>query len=309
MTSEVDSGLIRASRLRLASVGVMVAALVALAPARADAGSMYVHSARSGELAGGRLTLHGVGRNVTWTTPGGRAGVARITRAHRRLFSRKTPATGTLHIAGQRGGEELVFRLSKPRYSAKRRTGSYRAKPLAKRTATATAAGAAPRRFGAASLSVVPHASLGSGDDGGNDCRAGYINDTWYGMTYVSSDMWDTDVWEFDSNLVSGFIAGNTNILYPTNPPGLQFDGTEWESDGGTWRGCANHTAWTFVTDPDNPDLSGIPPADVTIDFNLEWDWTQLPRFSCASSDPRFTCELNSKTQRWHVRDTQRPPR
>jgi len=299
----------RASPLRLVGVCVVVAALFALAAARADAGSMYVHSASSGELAGGRLTLHGVGRSVTWITTGGRAGVAPITLAHKRLFPPKRPATGVLHIAGQRGGEELVFRLSKPRYSAKRSTVSYRATPIAKRSATAGVLAAARRHFGAASLSVIPHASLGSGSrNGGNNCRAGYINDTWYGMTYVSSSKWDTDVWTFDANLVSGFVAGNTNILRPINPPGLQFDGTEWESDGGLWRGCANHTSWTFVTDPDNPDTSGIPPADVTIDFNLEWDWTQLPSFSCASSDPRFTCTLDSKTQRWHVRDSQRPP-
>jgi hypothetical protein len=289
---------------------VAVAALVALAPGRADAGSMYVHSASSGELVGGRLTLHGVGRRVSWTATDGSVGVARITRAHRRLFSPETPATGTLHIAGQRGGQELALRLSKPHYSAARRTVSYRAKPLAKRTAAASAAATAPRRFGAASLSVVPHHSLGgTSRAGGNNCRAGYINDTWYGMTYVSSDKWDTDTWEFDSNLVSGFVAGSTNLLVPVEPPGLQFDGTEWESDGGLWRGCANHTSWTFVTDPDNPDMSGIPPADITIDFNLEWDWTQLPSFSCASSDPRFTCALERKSQRWHVIDTQRPPR
>jgi hypothetical protein len=66
--------------------------------------------------------------------------------------------------------------------------------------------------------------------------------------------------------------------LLPLEPPELEDDGTEWESDGGLWRGCANHTSWTFVTDPDNPGTSGIPPADVTIDFNLEWGWTQLQR-------------------------------
>jgi hypothetical protein len=128
-------------------------------------------------------------------------------------------------------------------------------------------------------------------------------------MTFVAAEKWDTDNWELDSNLVSGFVAGSTNILVPLEPPGLEDDGTEWESDGGLWRGCANHTSWTFVTDPDNPGVSGIPPADVTIDFNLEWDWTQGPSFSCASSDPHFICTLERKTQRWHVRDTQRPPR
>src|SRR5215210_3772724 len=66
---------------------VAVAALVALAPGRADAGSIYVHSAKSGELAGGRLTLHGVGRKVSWTATDGSVGIARIKRAHERLFS------------------------------------------------------------------------------------------------------------------------------------------------------------------------------------------------------------------------------
>jgi hypothetical protein len=130
-------------------------------------------SAERGKLAGGRLTLYGVGRNVTWTTTNGRAGVVRITRAHKRLFSPKTPATGTLHIAGQRGCEELAFRLSKPRYSAARRTVSYRAKSVAKGSSAARAAAAAPRSLGSASLSVVPHASLAPTVTGGNQCVAG----------------------------------------------------------------------------------------------------------------------------------------
>ena len=270
---------------------------------------MYVHSARSGELAGGRLTLHGVGRNVTWTTTGGRAGVARIARAHKRLFSPKKPATGTLHIAGQRGGKELAFRLSKPRYSATRRTVSYRAKPLAKRTAAASAAAAAPRRFGAASLSVVPHSSVAGGDNGGNDCFAVFNNSTWYGMAYVSSEKWDTDDWELDQDLKSGFIAGSPWLPAPGHTTPLDLpDGASWESDGGLWRGCANHTTWRLVTDPQDPSTSGIPPANVTLDFNLEWDWTQPPRFACATSDPRFTCEFDGTSQQWEILDTQRCP-
>ena len=195
MRRELDRGWIGAGRLRLAGLGVAAAALVALAPARADAGSMYVHSARSGEFAGGRLTLHGVGRNVTWSTTAGRAGVASITRAHKRLFAPGRPATGTLHIAGQRGGQELAFRLSKPRYSATRRTVSYRAKPLAKRTAAASAAAAAPRRFGAASLSVVPHPSLGSSSNGGNDCAANILNAAYPKLFLQSSSQWVIDDW------------------------------------------------------------------------------------------------------------------
>jgi hypothetical protein len=287
---------------------VVAAALVALAPTTADAASMYVHSAQSGELAGGRLTLHRVGRYVTWTTSSGRVGAARITRAHRRLFSPKTPATGTLHIAGQRGGDELAFRLSKPRYNAARRTVAYRARPLAKRRA-ARAAGIfrRPRRFGPASLSVVPHAAVGSGDNGGNDCAAGFQNYTWYGMVNVSNSKWDTDTWEWPSSRFlqpGGITISNHNSFGGT----VQFVDAGWESDGGLWRGCANNTTWTLTADPNDPGGSGTPPANVTLDFNLVWAWTQLPSFSCSSSDPRFTCDFDTTSQRWKIQDTQRPP-
>jgi hypothetical protein len=299
MRPEIDGGT-RASRFRLTGLGLAAAALLVLAPARADAASMYVHSAGSGELAGGRLTLHGVGRNVTWSTTSGRAGVARITRAHERLFPPKKPATGTLHVAGQRGGQELAFRLSKPRYSAARRTVSYRARPLAKRSAAASAAAAAPRRFGAASLSVVPHSSLAGGGNGGNNCAAGFENDTWYGMELVSAVKWDTDDWVY--SVPDGFIAGSPWLNGDLRP------GIMWESDGGLWRGCANHTTWKLITDPQNPDRSGVPPANVTIDFYLEWDWTKLPSRSCATSNPRFTCGYYDPERQWLVFDSQRCP-
>jgi hypothetical protein len=301
-------GLLRVGGL----VGVAAAALVALAPTTADAASMYVHSARSGELAGGRLTLHGVGRKVTWTTSSGRVGVARITRAHKRLFSPKTPATGTLHIAGQRGGDERVFRLSKPRYNAARATVSYRAKPLAKRTAAASAArsfaaAGGARSFGPASLSVVPHSAVASGDNGGNNCAAGFQNYTWYGMVNVSNSKWDTDTWEWPSSRFlqpGGITISNHNSFGGT----VQFVDAGWESDGGLWRGCSNSTTWTLAVDPNDPGGSGTPPANVTLDFNLTWAWTQLPSFSCSSSDPRFTCDFDTGSQRWKIQDTQRPP-
>jgi hypothetical protein len=296
-------GLLRVGGL----VGVVAAALVALAPTTADAASMYVHSAQSGKLAGGRLTLYGVGRNVTWTTSSGRAGVARITRAHKRLFSPKTPATGTLHIAGQRGGDELAFRLSKPRYKAARRTVAYRARPLAKRRAARAAGFRRPRRFGPASLSVVPHSAVASGDNGGNDCAAGFENYTWYGMVNVSNSKWDTDTWEWPSSRFlqpGGITISNHNSFGGT----VQFDGAAWESDGGLWRGCANNTTWTLTPDPNDPGGSGTPPANVTLDFNLTWAWTQLPSFSCSSSDPRFTCDFSTASQRWSIYDSQRPP-
>ena len=64
------------------------------------------------ELRGGSLTLRGVGRRVTWATHAGQSGVVSAARLHRRLFLRALPpATGTLHVAGQRSGRDLTFRL------------------------------------------------------------------------------------------------------------------------------------------------------------------------------------------------------
>ncbi|MGH3340787.1 MAG: hypothetical protein ACRDPL_18415 [Propionibacteriaceae bacterium] len=154
---------------RVAAV-VWVAGLVAVlvgwlaaAPASAQAppadGTVFVHSAKSGKLAGGRLILQGVGRRVTWAHHSGRNGVIAVRRLHRMLFSAKTAAaTGTLHVAGHRGGDELTFKLSKPRYNRARRTVSYKAKPLNHKplpSRAAAQAAAAARRFGAASLSIV----------------------------------------------------------------------------------------------------------------------------------------------------------
>lgn len=283
-------------KARLVSL-LLAAAVVALAPAQADAASMYVHSAESGELSGGRLILRGVGRDVTWTTSSGRAGVERVTRVHRRLILPKKPATGTLHIAGQRGGDELTFRLSQPRYHARSGSVSYRAEPISKRAraAAARASAAATRSFGSASLSVAAHASVASGSNGGNDCQAVFLNNTWYGMEYVSSAKWDTDTWENDSQLKDGTIVPSVNLAQSGFYGG-------WESDGGLWRGCANHTVWKLV-----PSSYGAPPEDVVLTFNLEWDWGNLPAFDCGSSNPRFICEYDGNERHWIVRDRNDP--
>jgi hypothetical protein len=158
----------RRASVRIAALVVMAAGVAALAPQGASAASMYVHSAGSGELTGNRLVLRNVGRNVTWTSHRGDAGLMRITRMHRLLFAPgATPVAGTLHIAGQRGGQELALRVSRPRYNAARQTVSYRVKRLRKRSLRASAAAAAPagsaRRFGAASLSLVAAGAACSG--------------------------------------------------------------------------------------------------------------------------------------------------
>ncbi len=142
-------------------VAVLVGWLLAAAPVSAQAppraGTVFVHSAKSGKLGGGRLTLHGVSRRVTWAHHSGRSGVMAVKRLHRRLFSAETPAaTGTLHVAGHRGGDELTFKLSRPRYDRARHRVSYKVKWLGKGrlpSPAAQAAGAA-RRFGPASLTI-----------------------------------------------------------------------------------------------------------------------------------------------------------
>ena len=114
----------------------MAAVLSALAPSSSAAAgaAMVVHSAKSGELKAGRLILGGVRGRVTWTGNDGRSGVVSVERVHRRLFVPGIPyATGLLHVAGHRGGDEPVFRLSRPRYSAARRTVSYRARRIRRR--------------------------------------------------------------------------------------------------------------------------------------------------------------------------------
>ena len=154
------SGLLVAGILALA--GCAVAAGSAAAPASAKAPpaghTVFVHSALSGDLDGGRLTLRGVSRRVTWAHESGRSGVMWIKRMHRRVFPlRISAATGTLHVAGNRGGDELTFRLTRPRRNLARRTVSYKVRRLGggrlPRRAARAAAGAG--QFGPVSLAIV----------------------------------------------------------------------------------------------------------------------------------------------------------
>ena len=151
----------RGRRVGVAGLALISAAgLLAAAPAGAQAPpreAVFVHSAARGELGGGRLTLHGVNRRVSWAHNSGRFGVMAVKRMHRVLFTpRLAAATGTLHVAGHHGGDELAFRLTRPRYNAARRMVSYKVQRVGKGRLPrrgARAAGIA-RRFGAASLTI-----------------------------------------------------------------------------------------------------------------------------------------------------------
>jgi hypothetical protein len=267
-------------RLRVAGlVAVVAAALFAAALASASAASAaatVVHSAEGGELKGGRLTLRGVSGRMTYATSAGRSGTLSVRLAHRRLFLPGKPATGTLHVAGHRSGDEAAFRLNRPRYNTARRTVSYRARPLTKKQLPSGAAGAAGipvRRFGAASLSIVPHPTVASGDNGGNDCYA-LIDNNGGGrnaanLVLQSSSNWDTDSW-----------AQGPPSEVDINRRGVV------ESDGGLARGCGFTTTWSM-----HPG-GGAPTTQITI--SVTWPWGQLPTSTCDVSNPQaYQCWRN----------------
>jgi hypothetical protein len=180
--------------VKIAGLVAVGASIVVLAPATARGDILFVHSADSGEIGGGRLTLHGVGRRVTWITNSGRSGVVSIARLHSRLFLPGTPrATGTLHIAGRRGGRRLALRLRRPRYNRARQTVSYRVRRLNKRRSARASGLSRVRRFGAASLSIVGTKPVG--DNGGNDCTTTLSNQTRWEWGATGESKWDTDTW------------------------------------------------------------------------------------------------------------------
>jgi hypothetical protein len=273
------------ARFHLRVVGLVLAAagLLALLPMSASAGNgmLLLHSAASGELQGKRLTLRGVGRHVTWVHNGGRSGRVAIRRMHRRIFIRT--ATGTLHVAGHRGGQEPAFRLSRPRYNAARKTVSYRVRRLNRVRLPGRAAGPAQNasQFGAASLSIVPHAQVMGGDNGGNDCGIGLVNETGYGVQVTGSSKWDTDSWD-------PAIPGGQIVTSHSQNQGRDLHAF-WQSDGGLWRGCSNTATWQLVVDPNDP-TQAPPPAGVTFTFNISWPWGSGASNSCSSSNPQFYC-------------------
>jgi hypothetical protein len=205
--------------LRLAGLALAAACLVALMPATAAAtpggARTFEHSAKSGELKDGRLTLRGVGRKVTWATnDGSGSGSVRIRRLHRVLFHPLLPPlTGTLHITGHRGGDEPTFSLSRPRYNASRQTVSYRAKRLRARSGSARAAGiATPRRFGASSLSMVA-------DDDDKSCMTFLDNNTGHPLILVRVDSPNGQTWQTSPG------TPNSTIIQPGNSAIYEADG------------------------------------------------------------------------------------
>jgi hypothetical protein len=265
--------------LRLTALAAAAAGLLAVAPATASAephATTYVHSAKRGELRGGRLALHGIRRKVTWVSHDGRSGALSVATLHRALFAhlaprgfprsnRRLPApTALLHVA-QRPGRVAALRLSRPRYSAARRTVSYRVKRLDKRRL--------PRRFGAASLSI---AALGSPQDVFH-CSTTVENGTDYTIQATSSGLWPQDRWN------PGIPVGYLSL--PDSPS----DTLVYGSDGGFMRGCGNSSTWTIIDGP--PGIRGV-----HFDFytTIPWNISGVPTrgsSTCTPSAPNFVCQ------------------
>jgi hypothetical protein len=253
---------------------VAAAALLAASPAGAQVPSgdaVFVHSAKSGKLSGGRLTLHGVRRHVTWAHHSGRSGVTPVKHMHRRLFSPGAPpATGTLHVAGRHGGDALTFKLSRPRHNHARRTVSYKVKRLGKGRLPGRrggrAAGAAVR-FGAASLSIVRAPQLTDGPQLGVMIRPTYPCDppnplaqtcfgAIYGRGFAAGSQFVLNVTLIDAS------GQNETFLTPTYYTAGE-DGSLTKTNLNL---PCNGTVWTFsITGPlggpyDPPDECAWPP-------------------------------------------------
>jgi hypothetical protein len=243
----------------------LVVGLVALAPATATAtpggATVFTHSAKSGGVRGGRLTLHGVSRRVTAVTNGGHSGVVSVTRLQARLFGRGIPpATGTLHVAGDRGGDESTFSLSRPRYSASRHLVSYAAEPLNQRSLPSGARAAqngATQQFGAASLSIAGPPQVTLGDNGGLDCSTTLTNQTSHLLQASTSSNWPTDTWHYG-------IPANFQL---TEEGSNALNFTSW---GGFLRGCSASSSWKFVPDPSDGDN----PPSVTFNTTTTYPWS-----------------------------------
>jgi hypothetical protein len=248
----------RRRSLTLAGLVVLAAGLVVAAPAQAGTpyATTYTHSAKSGELKGGRLTLRGVAGRVTYATNAGRSGRVSVRRLHRRVIVPRRPATGTLHVAGHRGGDEPVFRLSRPRYNAARSTVSYRARRLNKRRLPGLGA-RARRRFGPASLSIVPHPQMMGGASGGNSCVTTLQTLSDDAFQASSAPLSGNQSWSYTNIEPDGSIIGPV-AYYPSS--------IVWETDGDKpGDGCSNTVTWEDVT-------GGGPNEGATIEITTSWE-------------------------------------
>jgi hypothetical protein len=280
------------TRRRAGAAGLaalLAAGLVAAAPAAAHAAAgdatVFTHSARSGQLKDGRLTLRGVSGRVAYATNAGRSGLVPVRTLHQLILPGK-PATGMLHVTGRRGGAKRAFRLSRPRHNRARGTVSYKAQALDNRARPRRAAGAL-RRFKAASLSVLPHAQLMGA--AGAPCLVSVGNSSNSDFT-VSDD--PNQGW-----VDMGFGSADPNgrsIAVPTDPDGQS--STEWMTIGDNpGDGCSNSVT---LTSGDG--------RTIAISISLDWGSSRVST-SCTPSDRSFSCfggDNGHAQAYWDIRDS-----
>jgi hypothetical protein len=256
------------SRVVPGLVGVAVVALVAPAPLSAQAQTpppgaavAFTHWAKGGELRGGRLTLRGVGRRVTWADTRGGSGTVSIRRLQRLLFEPGQQATGILHMAGSRAGHEPTFMLSGPRSNPARRTVRYRAKPLNNKPLRGQGARAAgilrSRKFGAASLTIVRQDNP--------SCTTAVENGTGHNLTLVSASTAPDNQWFGPP---------------PASIPAADEGGWSTANTSGTTIGCSNAVVYQ-INDPVHPSVQ-VTFQQSAVDASGS--------NTCVSSDPAYEC-------------------
>jgi hypothetical protein len=268
---------------RLAGLVAVAAGLLVLSPASVPAApggaTVFVHTAKGGEVKGGRLILQGVGPRLTWVTNGGRTGAVSVARLHRRLFPKQSPAaTGVLHVGSRRRG--VALRLSRPRYRPSSKQVSYRARALKSGQA------GTPRRFGAASLSILGDPAVQGGVNGGHNCSVTLLNHALYNLGVVSASKLQTDIWSPEIRPGDGAEASD----------GI----ASWQSDGGPLLGCSNSVVWQFQANSVQP---SVPVGTFTI--TTSYPWTGPFSNTCTSTVPQHTCRawINKAGQvGWEIR-------
>ena len=254
----------------LAALGA--AGLLAAAPASAEPAAggapTFTHSAKRGELRGGRLILYGVARRVATEYQDGRMDRVPVRRLHALLFVPGKPATGTLRHGG---GNEDAFRLSRPRYSAAKRTVSYRARPLDK--------SGVPRRFGSASLAIVGHSRIALV---GQRCQNTVVNYSGWSWRVVADSKWDTDSWD-PSEPIGWTITTELGSL-----------STTFRSVSPAARGCSNDVVMQAQSWQDKKNIP-----TVTFSASRSWNWPLAESSSSNTCTPSSNFSEHFKCE-WH---------
>ena len=251
-------------------VALLAAAVTALTIAPAafagtpNGDALFVQAADSGTVRDGRLTLHGVSRQLAWFTdrPQRDSGTTSFGTFRKALFSKGQSApNAALDISGKGLGGIAALRLTHPSFDRRSGTVSYRVKRLKQ------VSGNLDHYLGRVSKRDIPDSfgasSLFIDSAFGNTCYTTIV-DSVGPLETVSSSKWSTDSWA--PALPSSFGIGVG-------------DSWSWGSQGGAFRGCSNSAVWQLYDGP-----SG------TFTFQTTDPWTGANTITCTSSNPAYRC-------------------